>query len=186
MIEIDNNENDFNKIYLDNQKLIKSIVNKYTNYNYIKDDLIQEANIALLEAYKTYDSSNSSNAKFETYATTLIYNAINNFIRKEKKYKNNSNVDDVIDNGKEHKILANKILLERNEDEISNICIGNELYDKVVVLLDAEEISVLNLIVDGYKRKEICEKLGLNTYRFDRTVDDIKDKCSKTVKRYNK
>jgi RNA polymerase primary sigma factor len=76
-----------NKIIEQNNKLVRSIANKFyvegTN-SMDKEDLAQEGFIGLITAADRYDFNNSKKAQFTTYAVYWIYQKINRFV----KYKN--------------------------------------------------------------------------------------------------
>lgn len=71
-----------NKIILDNQKLVHKIVWKYINSNVEREDLIQEGNIALMNAIKNYKPE--LGCQFSTFASYYIEYAILKFIQEQK------------------------------------------------------------------------------------------------------
>lgn len=72
------------EIIKQNNNLIKSICSKYKDY-YDKEDLYQEASIAIIHALKNYDES--KNVKFSTYAFPYIVGKISNYVRENKNIK---------------------------------------------------------------------------------------------------
>ena len=65
-------------------KIVNAIYNKYfKKYYWLKEDLIQEGNIALLRACEKFDSSKET--KFITFASTCIRNAMMIYIKKETR-----------------------------------------------------------------------------------------------------
>lgn len=55
----------------------------------VKDDLMQEALIAMNKAYKTYDEKHKSNAKLETYLYICVKNKVNSELKRmSKKHQN--------------------------------------------------------------------------------------------------
>lgn len=67
-----------------NNKLIYSICNKYSNYM-DKEDLYQVGVIGLINAYNNYDFS--KNVKFSTYAFPYIVGEVSRYIRENKVLK---------------------------------------------------------------------------------------------------
>lgn len=69
---------------LEYDKLIKSIISKYTYY-FDKDDLYQVAVIGLLNAKKHYNEN--SNTKFTTYAYFYIKGEVTKYLRESNSFK---------------------------------------------------------------------------------------------------
>lgn len=69
---------------LEYDKLIKSIISKYTYY-FDKDDLYQVAVIGLLNAKKNYNEN--SNTKFTTYAYFYIKGEVTKYLRESNSFK---------------------------------------------------------------------------------------------------
>ena len=78
------NEQQLIDVIKDNQRLIYSIINKYTKY-YEFDDLYQVSVIGIMKAYNNYNEN--SNAKFSTYAYKYILSEVVNFVNGSKVIK---------------------------------------------------------------------------------------------------
>jgi len=95
-----------------NNKLIYSICNKYSNYM-DKEDLYQVGVIGLINAYNNYDFS--KNVKFSTYAFPYIVGEVSRYIRENKVLKISR---DLVRLGRK----INEYIDKPNENEIYNIC----------------------------------------------------------------
>ena len=78
------NEQQLIDVIKDNQRLIYSIINKYTKY-YEFDDLYQVSVIGIMKAYNNYNEN--SNAKFSTYAYKYILSEVVSFVNNSKVIK---------------------------------------------------------------------------------------------------
>ncbi len=76
--------NDLTIIIKENEKLIYSIINKYSYYFDI-NDLYQVGVIGLINAYKNYKEN--KNTKFSTYAYFYILGEVKNYIRESNYFK---------------------------------------------------------------------------------------------------
>ena len=73
------------KLILDNQNLIYSIIHKYYSNYPNKNDLFQEGCLGLIKASKKYDSS--FDTKFSSFAYKYILGEISNHIHEDKSVK---------------------------------------------------------------------------------------------------
>lgn len=71
-------------ILFDNEKIIYSIINKYTYY-FDKDDLYQVGVIGLIDAYNNY--KDDRNTKFSSFAYFYILGRVKEYIRKSNTFK---------------------------------------------------------------------------------------------------
>lgn len=141
-------EEAMSKIVQNNSGLIWSIVNRFTNRGYAKEDIYQIGCIGLIKAVKRFDTS--YNVKITTYSVPYIMGEIKRFIRddgpikisrsiKELSYKINEIQRQFInEKGKELTILelADKLNVEKEDIVValeSNRkleSIDEELYDE--------------------------------------------------------
>ncbi len=77
------------QIILENQNLIYSIANYFSNYKN-KEDLFQVGVIGVMKAYHNYDEN--FNIKFTTYAYTYILGEMKKYIREDKSIKVSRNI----------------------------------------------------------------------------------------------
>lgn len=68
----------------ENEKLIYSLINKYSSYS-VKEDLYQASMVGLIEAYKRFDETRG--VKFSTYAYPYIIGEIKKYVRESHSLK---------------------------------------------------------------------------------------------------
>lgn len=162
------------------------IINNATNMmKYCKssgvdiNDLIQEGLYGLNIAIKSY--TDNKTASFYTFASRCINNRMISLIVSSRRLKN--------------KILNDSVFLEMNDkDNLSNlgknICDNsfnpeeilleiegkNKILDAIENCLNENEKQVIYLKIDGYKYKEIANKLGKSTKYVDNIIRRIRNK----------
>lgn len=144
------NDNELINIIEENKGLIYSIINKYTKY-YEIEDLYQVSVIGIMNAYKNYNSNNST--KFTTYAYKWILSEVISFVNNSK----------VIKTGRKYNSLYKKILEAKNiltqrlmkEPTISELSLFLELDESIIndVLRLKESVQSLDATIyeDGKK-----------------------------------
>lgn len=75
---------DKTQILLENEKIVYSIISKYTYY-FDKDDLYQVGMIGLIDAYENYDPD--KNTKFSSFAYFYVLGKVKEYIRKSNVLK---------------------------------------------------------------------------------------------------
>lgn len=162
------------------------IINNATNMmKYCKssgvdiNDLIQEGLYGLNIAIKSY--TDNKTASFYTFASRCINNRMISLIVSSRRLKN--------------KVLNDSVFLEMNDkDNLSNlgknICDNsfnpeeilleiegkNKILDAIENCLNENEKQVIYLKIDGYKYKEIANKLGKSTKYVDNIIRRIRNK----------
>ena len=145
--------------YESNTGLVVSVYNKrFAKYRWLKEDLIQEGNLALYLACQKYDVNKDT--KFSTFATICIKNAMMMYLKREIKEITNSVCDDVMDY-----VCDESVLYNGDYEEI-------ELKEK---LSDLEEKSILSLMVAGFNNREISERVQKPYRVVNKKVKDIKE-----------
>lgn len=107
-----------NLMVKDYDKLIYSIINRYSFFGEI-DDLYQVGMIGLLKAYENYDGN--YNTKFSTYAHTYILGEVLKYIRDNKSVKVNRDLVRLNSRiEKTREILNQKLMREVTNSEIAS------------------------------------------------------------------
>ena len=143
-----------------------------------KDDLYQEALIAIYSALKNYDNTKNNNLKaflsmcIERRYIVLLKKsqtqknlAFNNYISLDgTSLKNNEtfNFLEVLVDNKKHNI--NEKELKDNLDRLYNI-------------LSKTEVKVLDMYIKGFSYKEIANKINKNEKAIDNAIQRIKNKA---------
>lgn len=142
-------------VILENEKLIYSIISKYSTY-YDLDDLYQVGVMGMIKAYNNY--KNEYNTKFSSYAYTYIFGEIVKYINDSKSFKvskENRSLYKKINEAKT--ILTQKLMKEPSNYELSLFL---EIDEKLI-----EEIININQTVDSLDR-EIIED-GKKVFLYD-------------------
>lgn len=156
---------DINVLIKENEKLIYSIITKYS-YCFDIDDLYQVSIIGLINAYKNY--KDNKNTKFSTYAYFYILGEVKNFIRESNYFKVSKDLvklNTLID--KTSSYLEQKLQKVPTLEEISlYLKIDYKLLEEakditnLVESLDNDKVSLYDFI--GYNDKDINDdKLDL-------------------------
>ena len=130
-------------VIIENENLIYSIINKYSNY-YDIDDLYQVGVIGMIKAYNNYKKE--YNTKFTSYAYTYIFGEIIKYINDSKNFKvskENRSLYKKINEAKT--ILTQKLMKEPSNYELSLFL---EIDEKLI-----EEVMNLNQTVDSLDRE---------------------------------
>jgi len=153
---------ELSRIIVENENLIYSIINKYTNYCDI-DDLYQVGVIGMIKAYKNYRKE--YNTKFTSYAYTYIFGEIIKYINDTKNFKVNKEYRILYKKISEAKtILTQKLMKEPSNYELSLFL---EIDEKII-----DEVINVNQTIDSLDR-EIIED-GKKVFLYD-VVGENKD-----------
>lgn len=149
-------------VIIENENLIYSIINKYSNY-YDIEDLYQVGVMGMIKAYKNYNSE--YNTKFTSYAYTYIFGEIVKYINDNKSFKvskENRYLYKKINEAKT--ILTQKLMKEPSNYELSLFL---EIDEKLI-----EEVINVNQTIDSLDR-EITED-GKKVFLYD-VVGEVND-----------
>ena len=119
---------------------------QFKKYEFLKEDLWQEGFIALFKACKKFDIEKGNT--FSTYAIKAIFNNMLCYlIKKEQKHYNNC-----------------VSLEELQEDFNFDFEDKNEFEPNIVFIkgLNENQIKLIQLKLDGFKQKDIGEKMGIS------------------------
>lgn len=162
-----------------NLKLVGFIYRKYfSRFEYIKDDLIQEGNIALWKSTSKYDSSKG---EFSTFAGVIIKNKMNNYIRKEINYRKHLVVDFDFGNLEIEDVKYNSI------DEKENVVydVGN-VYDKIIKNLKTEQQKIINDWYVYQNTYKVAEKNNFSRQYVCKIVNKFKDNFKEEYENFHK
>ena len=148
------------------QKLVRAVVFKTTvNFNLAEfslteDDLIQEGNLALMKAIKTF-KPHDGRAKFETYASVCIKNRILDILRSQTTDTNVS-VD----------IIPENFLV--TDYDYLDLAIKRDILDKALKMLPGIERAIFNSYMEGHSYAEISKIFEIAPKKIDNTIQKIK------------
>ena len=154
-----------------NMGLVYSIVNKFQNRGYERDDLVQIGAIGLIKAVKKFDFS--FNVQFSTYAVPMILGEIKRFLRDDGAIKVSRSIKETAMKGKKcEELLSKKLGRKPTISEISDeLGIDSELlieaFEAVVPpeslqssASDADDgLNLMGLIASEDEENEIVDRL---------------------------
>ncbi len=170
----------FSQIELKYKRMIYSIITKFyiypSEFRIDKDDLYQEALLALWQAVKEYDYKR--NASFTTYAYLIVYRALLKIVKSHNKnnYYSYRSIDSM-----ELSDYSEKL---KYEDEYRDYSEIEKEYKKILSKLKTKDQSLIKLYNDGYSYKEIADFLDLSIKKIDNRLFYLKTKLRKDLEYY--
>lgn len=157
----------------DYDKLIYSIINKYSFFGEI-DDLYQVGMIGLLKACDNFDSS--FNTKFSTYAHTYILGEVLKYIRDNKVVKINRDLIRLASRvEKVREILNQKLMREVTNSEVASFLgIDEELVNEAVISSNFVKSLDYELNDEG-RELNLYDSIKYEEKGFDSDLIDLRD-----------
>lgn len=164
-------------------ELAGKIYNKnYNGFSYLKDDMIQHSLLQLWSAKNKFDSTKGDIKKF---ICAIIYNSYNVYIR-DNVYRDKdvlTSLDKNVNNEEETTLLDTIGKIDLEYQNIEYIELLKE-FDDVIAMrnkgkfnkINAEELHlIMNMLMDGYKQKNISKTLNVSSVTINRKINLIKD-----------
>ncbi len=137
------------------RSIVRKVMRKFWAMGLDENDLFQEGIIALWKAVTHYQGSKG--AKFETYASTVIYNRIVDVIRTHKE---------IITIGTE----PMPVFKSGEEGTTTELL---KILDEVLDVCNDFEKAIFNAYFQGYSYQEICEIFDVSKKKVDNTIQKI-------------
>ena len=169
-----------------NLGLVRSVVNKFSNIGYERDDLYQLGSIGLVKAIQKFNDE--FNVKFSTYAVPMILGEIKRHLRDDGIIKVSRSLKQIGVKIKiESEVLTKKLGRDPTVEEISK-SLGISKEDIVMALESNASVEYLHGVIHEEEGNPICliDKLSEDKVVDDnRLVDNIllKDSLNKLEKR---
>lgn len=183
------NEKYFNQLYNQNEGLIKSIIYKYNQRNMIDfsyEDIASQANIGFLKAVMGFDVSR--NVKFSTLATIAMkreIHRVNIDSGRQKRYCMFEMVPIHSKPVKEKSYTFEETLSYDTNifDSVDSLEFDSEVkdtisYKKLCKILSPEQLSVLNMLLEGKTQREIAKATNKTHQNVSLRVKMIREKAS--------
>lgn len=158
------------------KQTIQAIARRYFLSNGDVEDLIQEGNLGLVKAVKSYNGS----VPFKNYAYICINSMMLTAIKKSQNKKNMPLANYISLSGSESDdVDKNAIMLDESfdpEQTYINTEDKNELIEKIKNSLSKMEYEILVLYLEGCSYIEIAKKTGKNNKSIDNAIQRIKNK----------
>jgi len=162
-----------NQIIDNYEKLVYSIINKYSFFGDI-DDLYQVGMMGLLKACENYN--NDFNTKFSTYAHTYILGEVLKYIRDNKMVRTsrdlirlNSRIE------KTREILSQKLMREVSNSEVANFLeVDEKLVDEAVIACNHVKSLDYELNDEG-KELNLYDSIKYDEKGYSSDIIDLRD-----------
>jgi RNA polymerase sigma factor (sigma-70 family) len=158
---------DLNKLILQNENLIYSIINKYQNY-FDLEDLYQTAAIGLINACKNYKQD--KNTKFSSYAYFYIKGEVKKYIRENNTLKISKELiklNTAIQKAKE--VLYQKLNREPTDFELSLFL---EIEEQEII--NAKQATALVESLDNDEEENLYNKTSYNEQKYNEEILDLR------------
>lgn len=175
-----------NRLIEYNLGLVRSVVSKFMNIGYDRDDLFQLGSIGLIKAIYKFDSQ--FNVKFSTYAVPMILGEIKRYLRDDGMIKVSRSLKQIAVKAKtEGETLSKKLGREPTIDELSK-AIGVEKEDLIMALESNTSVEYLHGVIHEEEGSPIrlIDKISLNGVSEEEKVIDnllLKEMLGKLDKR---
>ena len=157
-----------------NLGLVRSVVGKFTNIGYERDDLFQLGSIGLIKAIYKFDDS--YNVKFSTYAVPMILGEIKRYLRDDGMVKVSRSLKQLMVKVKvQGEALSKKLGREPTIEEIAAE-IGVEKEDVVMAIESNFSVEYLQGVIHEEEGSPICliDKVSLKgESEEEKVVDNI-------------
>lgn len=148
-------DNEAKEILISNNLgLVRSVVSKFLNIGYDRDDLFQLGSIGLIKAIYKFDSS--FNVKFSTYAVPMILGEIKRYLRDDGMVKVSRNLKQIAVKSKvTSEMLSKKLGREPTIDEIAKE-LNIEKEDLVMAIESNVSVEYLHGVIHEEEGNPIC------------------------------
>lgn len=184
---VQNGDNEAKEILIEsNLGLVRSIVTKFLNIGYERDDLFQLGSIGLIKAIYKFDPT--FNVKFSTYAVPMILGEIKRYLRDDGMIKVSRSLKQIAIKAKTQTEVLTKMLgREPTIDELAKR-IGVEKEDLVMALESNFSVEYLHGVIHEEEGSPICliDKISLKGESEEEKVIDnllLKEVLGKLDKR---
>ena len=169
-----------------NLGLVRSVVSKFLNIGYERDDLFQLGSIGLIKAIYKFDPK--FNVKFSTYAVPMILGEIKRYLRDDGMIKVSRSLKQIAIKAKmQTEILTKKLGREPTIEELSKE-VGVDKEDLVMALESNFSVEYLHGVIHEEEGSPICliDKISLKGENEEEKVIDnllLKEVLGKLDKR---
>ena len=165
------------KLIYENEKLIYSFMKDYSNY-IDKEDLYQVGCIGLINAYNNFKKEKG--VKFSTYAYMYIQGEIKKFIRENRTFKINKDVNKLCNSVKKAKgILEQRLMKEPSIKDLADFLELTEKEIEFALGINAPVQSADKPIMNDGKEVVLYDIIGSNNTTNNLDIISLKEELSK-------
>lgn len=147
--------------------MISSIASDYASNDFELDDLVQEGDIALLSAVRSFSEEKSS---FRTFANLCVTRAISSFVKSAAVAKRipSGLIDPIEDTDFSDKASPESIIIEKEDYK--------NLTNRIKLTLSELEYKVLCEFLQDSSYTDISNKLGISVKSVDNALRRVREK----------
>lgn len=151
-------EQDRNKVFMENQKIVYFTFNKYySSFWRDKEDLLQEGFLGL---WKCIDKFDASKGEFSTFATTAVKNAMALWLRKDKRGENKVvSIEDASFEDEDDKYSFLDLANELEQDKYSGCEVRSVLAQTLGCFNEPYRGLIINWVEQKETHREAAKKL---------------------------
>lgn len=160
-VQNENDEEAKEVLIKNNLGLVRSVISKFSNIGYDRDDLFQLGSIGLIKSIYKFDPK--FNVKFSTYAVPMILGEIKRYLRDDGMVKVSRSLKQTAIKAKSQKeILTKKLGREPTVDELAKE-LGVEKEDLVMAMEANFSVEYLHGVIHEEEGSPICliDKISL-------------------------
>ena len=146
---------------------------KYYFVDYDKEDIEQEAWIAFVESYRTYNYE--LNITFASYYNKVLRNHLNSVLRYQNAYKRTSNIDKVSWDLIEEETSDYNVRFVNQQTPVDEV-ISKELLKTLLLSLSQLELTVFKELQTGKSIQEIAQMMQLPEKKVKNAYDRMMKK----------
>ncbi|MEO5293302.1 sigma-70 family RNA polymerase sigma factor [Enterococcus cecorum] len=146
---------------------------KYYFVDYDKEDIEQEAWIAFVESYRTYNYE--LNITFASYYNKVLRNHLNSVLRYQNAYKRTSNIDKVSWDLIEEETSDYDVRFVNQQTPVDEV-ISKELLKTLLLSLSQLELTVFKELQTGKSIQEIAQMMQLPEKKVKNAYDRMMKK----------
>ena len=164
--------------------IVDVLINKYRRVFYAlnidMEEVKQEANLSF--SYAIYNYDESKEATLSTFITLVVERKIRQVIKSHETVKSRVNSETLSLNGCNNDLSLENIIGDNTYEplkKIESIDTLKYINKEVKTILSSNELSVYNLMLEGFDYKEIASKLEKSPKQVDNTIQRIRNKIKK-------
>lgn len=161
--------------------LLNRYQRKYYFVDYDKEDIEQEAWIAFVESYRSFN--HCLNISFASYYSKVLRNHLNSIIRYQNAYKRTSNIDKISWDKVQEESADYDMIYINNQTPVDTV-ISNEVLKELLLKLSQLEFVVFKKMQEGKDNKQIAVELGMSVKKIKNARDRIIKKKNQLLVQY--
>lgn len=161
--------------------LLNRYQRKYYFVDYDNEDIEQEAWIAFVESYRSFN--HHLNISFSSYYSKVLRNHLSSIIRYQNAYKRTSNIDKISWDKVEEESAIYDMMFINNQTPVDAI-LSSEILEELLLKLSQLEFIVFKKTQEGKDNRQIAAELGMPVKKIKNARDRIIKKKNQLLAQY--